>query len=214
MEIGVERGFRARWCGGEGVEAGVMKPGSAGFQPAFFSIHGINAVCFLGKSVMKKICLMLALSTLVSGATCAALADGKADGTEVDGSNVQQFLDSGPDIDTQAMERASIPADKAISMPERSLFLNDKPPSANGTPQKRTGFFSRIGDGVSGALNWMGFPVGQDTDIDSSLAADLPVDYGTKPPKQKKKKRKVHETDASTTQNQAATNGQPTPQTP
>ena len=161
---------------------------------------------------MKKICLMLALSTIVSGATNAALADGKADGTTVDGSNVQQFLDSGPDIDTQAMERASIPADKAVSMPERSLFFNDKPPSINGAPPKRTGFFGRIGDGVSGALNWMGFPVGDDNDVDSSLAADLPVDYGTKPPKQKKQ-RKAHETDAAATQNQAAPGAQPNQQT-
>src|SRR5262249_23511925 len=110
-----------------------------------------------------------------------------------------------------------------VSMPERSLFLNDKPPVDNSgsggknKKKKKPGFFTKVGNGVSGTLNWFGFPVGQDDDIDSSLAADLPGpadDTDSKPAKKKKQKHHHGDqpaADASTSNAPSASASSPQP---
>lgn len=86
----------------------------------------------------------------------------------IDGSNLKQFLNSGPVIDPRAMEEASIQADNMMQMPAEA---------PNGRkPKKRKGFFGAISRGWENTCNAIGFPVGKKDDIgvDASLSSDLP----------------------------------------
>lgn len=89
------------------------------------------------------------------------------DGT-IDGTNVKQFLNSGPQIDATQMEEASIPADNLMQMP------NKVPNGKKKKPKK--GFFGAISRGWVNTCNAIGFPVGgnDDVGIDASLSSDLP----------------------------------------
>ncbi|HEY9783825.1 MAG TPA: hypothetical protein V6D17_00395 [Candidatus Obscuribacterales bacterium] len=67
---------------------------------------------------MRKFSL-IAVTALALGLSCtASFADeDRADGkTVIDGTDVRQFFGSGPEIDTEAMEDASVHADKAIHL--------------------------------------------------------------------------------------------------
>lgn len=86
----------------------------------------------------------------------------------IDGSNVKQFLNSGPVIDPTAMEEASIQADNMMQMP--ADVPSDKP------RKKKTGFMGALSRGWVNTCNAIGFPVGKNDDIgvDASLSSDLP----------------------------------------
>lgn len=86
----------------------------------------------------------------------------------IDGSNLKQFLNSGPQIDPTAMEEASIQADNMMQMP--SDVPNSKP------KKKKTGFMGALSRGWVNTCNAIGFPVGANDDIgvDASLSSDLP----------------------------------------
>lgn len=86
----------------------------------------------------------------------------------IDGSNLKQFLNSGPQIDPTAMEEASIQADNMMQMP--SNVPNGK------AKKKKTGFFGALSRGWVNTCNAIGFPVGANDDIgvDASLSSDLP----------------------------------------
>lgn len=86
----------------------------------------------------------------------------------IDGSNLKQFLNSGPQIDPTAMEEASIQADNMMQMP--SDTPNSKP------KKKKTGFMGALSRGWVNTCNAIGFPVGANDDIgvDASLSSDLP----------------------------------------
>lgn len=86
----------------------------------------------------------------------------------IDGSNLKQFLNSGPQIDPTAMEEASIQADNMMQMPAN--VPNGKP------KKKKTGFIGALSRGWVNTCNAIGFPVGANDDIgvDASLSSDLP----------------------------------------
>lgn len=104
-----------------------------------------------------------------------------ASGT-IDGTNVKQFLNSGPDVNATQMEEASIPADNLMQMPD-SAPKSPKP----GKKKKKQGFFSAIGRGISNTADFLGFPLSNvDHDVDASLSSDLPKEvreaYGSNDP--------------------------------
>jgi len=85
----------------------------------------------------------------------------------IDGSNLKQFLNSGPTIDATAMEEASIPADNFVQMPD----VAPKP----GKWKKKKGLFGAIARGWAQTCNMLGYNCGDD-DVgpDASLSSDLP----------------------------------------
>jgi hypothetical protein len=90
-----------------------------------------------------------------------------ANGT-IDGTDVKQFLNSGPQINATQMEEASIPADNLMQMP------NSVPNGKKKKPKK--GLLGAISRGWINTCNAIGFPVGGNDDIgiDASLSSDLP----------------------------------------
>lgn len=102
----------------------------------------------------------------------------------IDGTNVKQFLNSGPVIDATAMEEASIPADNLMQMPAEEPEKKSKREAkakadlAAGKKPKKPGFFAAVGRGWVNTCNAIGFPVGKNDDIgiDASLSSDLPPD--------------------------------------
>ncbi|MBU6454159.1 MAG: hypothetical protein KGS72_20430 [Cyanobacteria bacterium REEB67] len=123
-----------------------------------------------------------------------------APGGTIDGSNLKQFLNSGPDISATQMEEASIPADNLMQMPESVNNRADAraqekareraQAEANGQvasagqqnpPKKQKKYHAHpilgaVAQPFVSTLNFMGFPVGlnEDKGIDASLSSDLP----------------------------------------
>ncbi len=140
------------------------------------------------------------LVAILAAAAAPAFAD-PGDSGVVDGSNVQQFFGSGFIPDPQQMEEASIPFDKAINIPwsrkriplqqpqqqqniqtqggtvNNPQATNSQSQSANQQPQqgkkKKKGFFGTVGGAFASTANFLGFPVGEDNDVDATLASDL-----------------------------------------
>jgi hypothetical protein len=103
-----------------------------------------------------------------------------ADGV-IDGTNVKQFLNSGPDVNATQMEEASIQADNLMQMPDSAPKLQ-KPGK-----KKKKGFFSSIGQSFASTADFLGFPLSNvDHDVDASLSSDLPKEvrdaYGSTDP--------------------------------
>lgn len=110
-----------------------------------------------------------------------------ANGT-IDGSSVNQFLNSGADINATQMEEASIPADNLMQMPAsvnnkadaraQAAAAAGQGPQQNPHKQKKKKhtFFNTLTQPMVSALNFLGFPVGlnDDVGIDASLSSDLP----------------------------------------
>jgi hypothetical protein len=111
----------------------------------------------------------------------------------IDGSNMKQFFNSGPDINATQMEEASIPADNLMQMPasvnNKANYRAQKAAQAQaqGLPgpqqnphkkkkEKHHTFFNTLAQPFVSTLNFMGFPVGlnDDVGIDASLSSDLP----------------------------------------
>lgn len=85
---------------------------------------------------MNKFCLVFAVTAITSmsaavTSTCPALAadDDLAPGGVVDGTDVNAFFNSGPKIDPEAMEDASVPADKAVTL-DPEFAGQSRPPKA------------------------------------------------------------------------------------
>lgn len=133
--------------------------------------------------------------SIIAGSTQAASPKdtpeaGAQDGTYVpadgviDGTNLKQFLNSGPVINAREMEEASIPADNLMQMPasvpnpakEAKKEAKRQAAVKAGKNPKKTGFWGSIGHGFTNACNAVGFPVGKNDDIgiDASLSSDLP----------------------------------------
>ena len=102
----------------------------------------------------------------------------------IDGTNLKQFLNSGPVIDATSMEEASIPADNLMQMPaedpekKAKREAKAKAALAAGKKPKKPGFFAAVGRSWVNTCNAIGFPVGKNDDIgiDASLSSDLPPD--------------------------------------
>jgi len=125
----------------------------------------------------------------ISNQAAVQATDGRyvpANGT-IDGSNMKQFLNSGPQINATQMEEASIPADNLMQMPARvdnkadarAQAAAQQGQPANTNPhkqQKPHTFLGAIARPFVSTLNFMGFPVGlnDDVGIDASLSSDLP----------------------------------------
>lgn len=133
----------------------------------------------------------------------AAFADNGDPGASgvIDGSDVRQFFGSGFIPNAQQMEEASIPFDKAVNIPWREKKIPLQPPqnveqemgmqtrtnqsdsasqansnqasNQQGNKKKKKGFFKTIGGALASTANFIGFPVGEDNDVDATLASDL-----------------------------------------
>lgn len=88
----------------------------------------------------------------------------------VQGNSVNSFFDSGAKVNAMNMERASIPADQFVSLPPGHNIKAPKP----GQKIKKKGFVSGLGRAFAHTANFIGFPVGDDHDVDASLSSDLP----------------------------------------
>ena len=132
----------------------------------------------------------------ISNQAAVEATDGRyvpANGT-IDGSNMKQFLNSGPEINATQMEEASIPADNLMQMPayvdnkadaraqaQAQAAAQGQPGAAGQTVRKKKKpkqhtFFSTLTQPMVSTLNFLGFPVGlnDDVGIDASLSSDLP----------------------------------------
>lgn len=87
----------------------------------------------------------------------------------VDGASVGSFFSSGAVVNPESMERASIPADQDVNLGPDHKVKAPKP----GQQIKKNGFFAGVGRAFAHTANFIGFPVGQDHDVDASLSSNL-----------------------------------------
>jgi hypothetical protein len=87
----------------------------------------------------------------------------------VNGTDVGAFFNSGAVINPEAMERASIPADNDVDLGPSHNIKAPKP----GEQIKKNGFIHGIGRAFAHTANFIGFPVGDDHDVDASLSSNL-----------------------------------------
>jgi hypothetical protein len=87
----------------------------------------------------------------------------------VNGTDVGSFFNSGAAINPEAMERASIPADNDVDLGPSHNIKAPKP----GEQIKKHGFINGIGRAFAHTANFIGFPVGDDHDVDASLSSNL-----------------------------------------
>jgi hypothetical protein len=113
---------------------------------------------------MNKRRLAICICTFSFVQTAALAGDSN---TFVDGTNVGSFMDSGAVVNPASMERASEQADQFVDMPP---WHNVKPPKPG---QKRHKLADGIGRAFAHTANFIGFPVGDDKDVDASLSSDL-----------------------------------------
>jgi hypothetical protein len=89
--------------------------------------------------------------------------------TSVDGTSVGSFFGSAAIVNPMNMEKASIPADNFVNLPPGHNIKLPKP----GQKVKKNGFVSGLGRAFAHTANFIGFPVGDDHDVDASLSSDL-----------------------------------------
>lgn len=82
---------------------------------------------------MNKFCLVFAVTAITSVSAAFAADDDIPPGGIVDGTDVNAFLNSGPKVDPQAMEDASVPADKAVTLDPEFRGQNRPPKAPDGS---------------------------------------------------------------------------------
>jgi hypothetical protein len=110
---------------------------------------------------------LLALSLMGNASNAQSQKSSQA--PAVQGSSVNSFFDSGAIVNPMSMEKASIPADQFVSLPPGHNIKPLKP----GEKIKKKGFVSGVGRAFAHTCNFIGFPVGDDHDVDASLSSDL-----------------------------------------
>jgi hypothetical protein len=113
--------------------------------------------------------LFAGLIWAISFNSVGAIASDKDSTQFVSGADINAFMDSGAVVNPMDMERASIQADNFVSMPPGHNIRQPKP----GNRSKKNKFARGVGRAFAHTANFVGFPVGDDKDVDASLSSDL-----------------------------------------
>jgi hypothetical protein len=114
---------------------------------------------------MNKRRLAVIICTFSFVQTAAIAGDSNTE--YVDGASVGSFMGTGAVVNPMNMERASMQADQFVDMPPSHNVKVPKP------GKKRHKFADGVGRAVAHTANFVGFPVGDDKDVDASLSSDL-----------------------------------------